>query len=209
MTGLHIFARVVSLLLHPVFMPIAGFYLMLNSDTEVRDLTQERVRDGIFLLLGVLVIAPVVSTVILYSFRFIRDPELKNPKERIAPFLTTTLFYIMAYVMLLKGKNYMHPIIFSSYSAAVFSMAVGLVITFRYTISMHTMGVAGVAGMLYALVVTVFYGDFAMIALVVFLTGLVGTARMIRGVHSLDQVVAGALLGAVSQYLFIVNHWAF
>lgn len=202
-------AKLITLLFHPIFMPLFGMYLMLEADTEIRDLTTPKMRTGIYMLLGILIAAPVLSTLVMFSFRFVKSLEFKRPSERMAPFIATTAFYIMAYIMLLKGKSVMHPIIFSSFSAAIAAMAFALLITTRYKISMHAMGVSGVTGMLYALAETVFFRDLNMIALLFCAVGLVGAARMVRGVHTFPQILAGAALGFLSQYLFIVKGVAF
>jgi hypothetical protein len=202
-------AKVISVLFHPVFMPLLGFWLMFSAETEIRDLTDPRVLQGIYLLLMVLIAAPVLSTLVLYSFRFIRSMDLQNPKERLSPFLTTFLFYAMAYYMLAKGKAYIHPVVFSAFSGALSCMALGLLITLRYKISMHAMSVAGVAGMLYALTDVVFYRHHEVIAVVMAAIGVVGAARVIRKVHSVDQVFLGALAGFVFQYLFVRYGWSF
>lgn len=196
-------AQIVSLLLHPIFMPLLGVYLMLSADTEIAEFTHERTRKGMFMLLAVLVIAPAISTLVLYSFRFVKDIEMRSNRERLAPFFSTLIFYIMAYVMLSRAKHLIHPAFFASFSAALAAMGMGFLLTFRYRISMHAMGVAGVAGMLYAMIETVFFSQIWMVAIFIFLTGLVGAARMIRSVHTLDQILVGALLGFASQYAFL------
>jgi len=202
-------ARVITLLFHPIFMPLFGMYLMLGADTEIRDLTTPKMRTGIFMLLGILIAAPVLSTLVMFSFRLVKNLEFVKPSERMAPFIATAAFYIMAYVMLLKGKSVMHPIIFSCLSAAIVAMVLSLLITTRFKISMHAMGISGVVGMLYALTETVFFRDMTLIALLLCAVGLVGAARMIRGVHTFPQILAGAALGFVSQYVFIVYRISF
>jgi hypothetical protein len=202
-------ARLVTFLFHPIFMPMLGMWLMLEAETEIRDLTPPKVRLGIYMLLGILIAAPVISTLVLFSFRFLRNLDFTKPSERIAPFFSTTVFYIMAYIMLARNKQYMHPIIFSSFSAAITGMTIGMLTTLRFKISMHAMGIAGVTGMLYALMETVFYRDVILIAVLLMLCGVVGAARMIRGVHTFPQILAGAAVGFITQYLFITQGWSF
>ena len=74
-----------------------------------------------------------------------------------------------------------------------------------WKISAHMAGMAGVVALIYNMHVltTEAFNLIWVLTVAVVLCGLLGSARMILGRHSLNQVVAGAVNGAVSVTLMM------
>lgn len=197
-------AKLISYIFHPVFMPLFGCWLIFQEDTEVTYVfSDERRQQGILMLLGVLALAPIICVLVLYLFRSITDLEMSRPEERLVPLVTTLIFYVLVYYLLEQARNALHPVILSSLSGAMVTIAIGTLLTWWYKVSLHAAGIWGVVGMLLALSEVVFYDNAGVVAAVMVGAGLVGTSRVIVGTHTVPQVMAGAILGFTVEYLFV------
>lgn len=196
-------AKIISFIFHPVFMPVLGIYLLFSGETEVAFQTDERNQQLIYILMLVLVVAPLVSTLILYRFKMLDDLEMRDSQQRLAPFATTLMFYVMAYYVMNRGQALIHPLVFSAISGAIVSLGLTILITLKWKISIHMVGIAGVTGLTYALSYVLFYSEPLVLAGLILACGIVGSARMIRKAHTLWQIYAGAILGFTVEFIFI------
>ncbi len=142
------------------------------------------------LTFGVLVcLLPVLYIVWMVRRGKIGDIHMKERHERLRPFLVSILCTAVAWQILrMMGAPAMLPMV------AVFSvvqLAIMTLITLVWQISMHTMSITG------AIVATgIVFGPVS--ALVISpLVPLVGAARLKLHRHTLAQVIAGSLVGAI------------
>ena len=88
--------------------------------------------------------------------------------------------------------------------AALFIQAVGLLVNIWWKISTHTAAIGGVTGALMAFAELFSFNPVWCLCLAILLSGVLGTARIILRQHSLGQVVAGFLIGAVCAFFTIL-----
>jgi membrane-associated phospholipid phosphatase len=72
-----------------------------------------------------------------------------------------------------------------------------------WKISTHSAAIGGVAGALLAFAEIFTFNPTWWLCLVLLVSGMVGTSRMILKQHSLSQVLIGFILGFVSAYIII------
>lgn len=199
-------ARVASYLLHPIFMPLAGLWLALNSDSYLNLMTTDDVRWRIYLLFGIhTIILPLISLWIMKRARMISSFELDIREERTAPYFAT-LFYIgMAYYMFQSSA--FPDILLAMLMGMIVLLALALLINTRFKISMHTIGAGALAGGWLALSQVLEFNGLKVMTILVLILGIVATSRLVLKAHKGLEVYAGAVLGFLVQYLVMRNEW--
>jgi hypothetical protein len=197
-------AHALSILMHPVFMPLITVWLALRVDPHLGYFLTD---DARLLTLGIVAIMtaifPLASTLLLLRAGVIRSLEMPLREERIAPYLMTLIYYGMAWYLL--DRSPLHRSLAGLFSGAFLALAITTVITFRWKISAHMVGIGGLLGALAGL--SAVHGLHLLPLLGAFIlgAGLLGTARLINGTHSPAQVYAGAALGFACTFLAVTK----
>lgn len=145
-------------------------------------------------------ILPMLSVAVMaLNAKF--DISMPKSRDRILPLLASSIFYYLGFMLLSKVQVFHELRLFMV--ASVLVIIAMLVISFRYKISNHMAVIGGLAGTLFALSFRSGVNPVYSILVVVLVSGLVGTARLILGKHNLGQVIAGYVLGFSALYLVI------
>lgn len=191
-------ARFFSLVLHPLLMPFYGMVLFFTISYLVIYPFKIRALLALSVLFFTYVL-PAVSIFILYRMKIISSINLNNRSERFWPYLICLICYIACGFVLYKAKL---PLWVLGYMAGgVASILINTLITFKWKISAHLTGMGGILGAAFALCQMQFMFPVGLIALLILLTGVLGTSRVLMGRHTLMQVLAGTLNGFVCIYL--------
>lgn len=190
---MRLLSKVISVLFHPMLMPVFGVFLIFNSGHHVAFMPLEAKR-VVYLMVGLTTcILPLSLLPLLYQFGAIKSFQMETPRERLWPVLFTALFYYMGYLLLKRmGLSGMLATFMLSTLA---TLLIALVITLFWKISLHTIGIAGVAGALAALGLRYGLDVSGWLALLVVAGGLTASARLALGAHTPAQVYAGYALG--------------
>lgn len=193
-------AKIISIVFHPVLLPTLGLFLLLNSGFYFTMLSWEAKR---FILLVVLFstgILPMLTVAVLaLNPRF--DINMQNSRDRIIPLLFSSAFYYLGYMLLNKMKAF--PVFKIFMIASVLVIVVLLIISFKWKISSHMAALGALAGTFFALSFRSGVNPIGPIILVVLVSGIVGSARLILQKHSLAQITAGYFSGFLILYLVI------
>jgi membrane-associated phospholipid phosphatase len=194
-------AKILSLIFHPLWMPLIIYILVRWLDPYYIAPTQAD--NFVLLLLVVNIIAPAVSILIMIKYGLLSDIELRNRKERFGPYLLVIFYYILSYTMLKWKGPILPPEVFSFFVSVILSLVVSLTINMFWKISVHLLAQGGVFGTLLALNslhksdITVFLMLSAIGA------GLTAYSRLKLDAHTHGQVYAGFCLGACMNWLVI------
>ena len=193
-------AKIISIVFHPVLVPTLGLFLMLNSGFYFSMLSWEAKR---FILLVVLFstgILPMLSVAILaLNPRF--DINMQNSRDRIVPLLLSAAYYYLGYMLLSKMKAFPEFKVFMI--ASVLVIVILLFVSFKWKISSHMAALGALAGAFFSLSFRSGVNPVGPIILVVLVSGIVGSARLILQKHNLWQIAAGFFSGFVVLYLVI------
>jgi len=193
-------ATLITVIFHPVLIPTFGFLLLFNSDFYFSMLTWEVKRYVLLIVLFSTGILPMLSVAILaINPKF--NINMDKSRDRIMPLLFSSVFYYIGFILLGRMKAY--PIFKLFLVASVLVIIVLLVISFRWKISNHMAALGGLTGTIFALSFRSGVNPVYIILLVVLVSGIVGTARMILSKHSIGQLIAGYVLGFSTLYLVI------
>lgn len=203
-------SKVISILFHPIFMPIFTLFLIFHSDGVIKHYfaarsaySHEDQRSRIYLVFFITtVLMPAVSFYILKRNKLVSSFSMPSRNERFFPYLTTVVYYMILYYLLRSNR---FPLAFLT--ATLGTVAVVLLIMFinmRFKISSHAAGIGGVVA-IYAILIK--HGwimhSTGILALLVVLAGLVSTARLSLNAHRVSEIYAGLLLGFFVEFIFM------
>ncbi len=189
-------AGIISLLFHPLLFPIyvlvLFFYIpgftVFNYSTEIK----------LYLTAFVFIMTfgiPASLLFMLKRFKVIESLQMDNRKERMIPLVMMTGVYFITYYSLSKiGSLALFNLFLLG--VAIESM-VTLAINFYTKISLHMIGMGGVAGAILGLLLIYPVDMRWFFYLVILVAGVVGYARLTVTNHTLRQLYNGFMMGFV------------
>ena len=185
--------QLISILLHPMFMPILALHLtLLVLPSLAFTLSQ-----NLLLIYGILIfstmVLPLISIFWLMQKGKVSSLEMSNHKERSLPLFKTVIWMSFGYY-LLQNLLFYTPILKAELLGAILIILIAAIISKFWKISLHLLGIGGVVGVFIAL--QILHGDFLyLLLLFILLSGLLGVARIKQKAHNYAQVYAGFLVG--------------
>lgn len=193
-----LFARIVSVLLHPLLM---GTYLcgtlMLTLPSSLDPVRPVNFTGFLMLIFLVTFMLPVINLFIFKIFGTIPSLAMPERRDRIVPFAFISLFYFtMTYLFYWKfGIDYQDNI-FRFLLIMDFLVLGATLVTIRYKISVHSLAICGLLGILIPLNKVsednrLLYAT--TICLVV--AGFVMSSRLQLNAHTPREILVGGLFG--------------
>lgn len=189
-----------SVLFHPIFIPVIavaylaflqhGYYTGIPEKEKMMIIARVAVNTLFF---------PMVTVLLLKGLGFIKSIFLKDRKDRIIPYVATNIFYFWMFLVFLNQAAV--PRITTSFILGIFiASSLGLILNSFFKISMHALGMGSFTGLVLLIIFTGYpLGTFLPLMLVLLLSGIVCTSRLMLSDHTLFDINAGFLLGIASQ----------
>lgn len=197
--ALRIPAMLLSYLFHPIFIPIYCIaFLVMVHPTYFSGFSMQQKKFTIVIASLNLVFFPLMAILLLKAVGFIQSIFLHTQKDRIIPYMAYGIFSFWAYTVF-KGQPIYPPIIASFILGIFLAGSGGLIANIYFKISMHALGAGGFTGLF---LIISFGNSMAMIwplALAIFISGMVCTARMLLNSHTEKEIYTGFLLGVLAQ----------
>jgi len=190
-----------SYILHPLFIPTYFMlYLMRVLPFEFVGITEWQLTLRLFSVFWLTAFFPAFAVFLMWRLKLSDSIFLRTQKERIIPYVITMFFYWWMYYL---SRNFTdQPIALKFFYFGIFiATAIGLIANNFIKVSLHTMGVSG---LLTAVIIVGFHYpiDNAIWALmVVLITALVVSARMLVSDHTRQELIAGLLIGFLTQVM--------
>lgn len=197
------FAQILSIIFHPLWMPLI-IYLSVRA-IDPYYIAPTEADYFVFLLLGINIVAPAVSMLVMIKYGMLSSIELRNRRERFGPYLLVIFYYVLSYSMLRWKVSYMPDTVFSFFLSVILSLAISLTINMYWKISVHMLAQGGVFGTLLALNVIHPNLDTLYPALSLLMAGITAYSRLYLDAHTHGQVYAGFCLGAIVNWIVISN----
>ena len=190
-------AKVLSYLLHPVFMPSYAVYLLLNNSAF-------KINEKIGWLIYALVflntcLLPVFATLILKKFGLVSSMQIDQQNERTSPYLISLFFFTTTWWLLSKAP--LPPIVAQLMLGASIAILFTAIINLKMKISAHLVGIGGATGAFLVLGLSGFQDYSFNVIAGVFIAGCLGWARLELQAHTSREVYSGFLLGVFCQLL--------
>jgi len=140
------FNRVVAFLFHPLFMPLYGGLIVMYFVTYFDFAINPWIKGFIYMVLALNVLAPAVSLGTMVSRKVVSDVQVSNRTERFIPLVLTLIYYAVSYALIrVKLKSiYIPEEIYSTLLGIMSSLIIALMVTSKYKISLHAIGISGV-----------------------------------------------------------------
>lgn len=196
-------AQILSIIFHPLWMPLIIYMSVRTIDPYY--IAPSEADFFVFLLLGINIVAPAVSMLIMIKYGMLTSIELRNRKERFGPYLLVIFYYVLSYTMLRWKVPHLPNTVYSFFLSVIVSLAISLFINSYWKISVHMLAQGGVFGTLLAL--NVIHPNLDMIypVLSIVMAGMTAYSRLYLEAHTHGQVYAGFCLGALVNWIIISN----
>jgi hypothetical protein len=191
-------ARVISVVFHPLFMPTYFFSLLAltlpNLLEPIIPLLHLKFLFFIFLVTSML---PFVNVGIFKAFGTIRSFAMPSRRERLLPFVFISAIYVVVtYLFYHHARMNLNDNFLKFMVIIDMLVVVATIATFFFKVSVHSVCVWGLVGILVPLnkiteVNSIFYPTLS----VIMLAGFIMAARLKAGAHNLREVMWGAVLG--------------
>jgi membrane-associated phospholipid phosphatase len=168
-------------------------------------LKEEGQLNFIFLIFCVTFLFPALNVGIFKTFGSIRTLAMTDRHERIIPFSFITILYIVVTYLFYSRTRIGVEDNLLKFLIIIDALAlVGTVATYFYKVSMHSLGICGMIGILLPLNKiseqnALFYPTIATIVL----AGLVMSARLQLNVHTPREVMIGGILGFTTSFILM------
>jgi len=211
------FFSLVSILFHPIFIPLYSIYLYFFIDNYENKLI--KISDSSFLyvlyalMLFIGVLFPLLSVFIMYRTRIISSITSPKRTERSPIILIVFVYYVMAYFMY-RSWNIAYYNIIEGFVSFLFGGIIILFIAFVinnfYKISLHSIAIGSMAGGFLALAkilihVSNFNSLIEINCVLLFSMGLVASSRLYLKAHTPLQVYLGLVIGFLVEYYVVIN----
>ena len=193
-------ARVTSIVFTPFSIPFLAFLvLFLFSYLRIMPILYKGIVLGIVYCFTIL-----TPTITIFLFRKINGfarQELSERKKRYVPILLTIISYVFCLLMMRKLNIpwYMTGIIFVSLVISIICILVNL----KWKLSEHVAGMGGIIGGLVSFSALFSYNPVVWLCLFILIAGILGSARIVLGHHTLGEVLSGFVVGLVCSFLIL------
>ena len=200
---MNFFLKSAAYIFHPLLMPLLGAVLYFIFTPRYVD--PELLRAKIFAIIIITVLIPLVFYFLLKNLRIISSIHLADVRERKVPLMIQCLLLLL--IVKLVFDPYDNPELYYFFVGILFSaMSALMLVFFKYKVSLHQMGIAGVTMFLIALSVHFQVNLLVWIVLHFMAMGWVASSRMHTGSHTVQELILGFFVGVIPQ-IVLLNFW--
>jgi len=186
-------SKFISIILHPIFMPLLALYLTLASLPSIAGSTSQDLNYIYGIVIFCTNILPLLSIFFLIKKERVSSLEISNHKERSLPLFITVIWMSVGFYML-NSVLFYATILKAELIGAILIILMAAIISKFWKISLHLLGIGGVVGVFIALQIMQ-GGVLYLLLLFILLSGILGVARIDQKAHNHAQVYVGFLLG--------------
>lgn len=208
-------SKAISVVFHPLFIVSYLLFILLLINPYSFGIQDEKGLGLVVISVVFLsVFFPLFAILVLRSLGLVKSLNMENKMERIGPLIISGIFYLWLFINI--RNNNVFPEVFRM---IVLGATIGLFSAFfinNFTkISLHAVGMGGLLCSLFLIRYSFSYHEFVisflgnkylvhtdlLLLCGVFVTGLVGTARLHLKAHSLNDIYGGYIVGFLAQII--------
>lgn len=190
-----LFAWSVSVLFHPLLLPLYMLFVTFNSDTifsGIPDYTQNM--SYLLTLLGVTLL-PLASLPLLKWLGLVGDYQLRHKQDRVFPVLATV---IGAFLVFYLSRNLpFSNIVRELYLIMVILLSGFMIVTMRWKMSMHMTAIGALCAFVFILGMKYFGEVINLLPLLILVAGVLAFSRLYLKRHTPAQIYAGFIYGVI------------
>lgn len=197
-------SKLISNLFSPFYAPLWAFVWMFYfSYLKLLPISYK-----VFIISLVWVTSVFIPRMSINAFRMVMrwtHWQLSHREHRHLPYILTVLSYSACLTIMTKLNVPMF--IRGIMLTALVSQIICVVVNAWWKVSTHMVGMGGLVGALIAFSLLFFTNPVFLLCILLILSGLLGTARIILRQHTLAQVFVGFLIGYVCAMVFVMISW--
>jgi hypothetical protein len=196
-------AKAISVIFHPLLIPSYLTLVVFNLNNYISLLIPTQAKLVIFsLILATTFVFPVVFVLIIKWRGLITSLQMGSREERVYPYTITGIFNFSGFYMLkqIQTPNVYNLVILGS----AILILICLLINFYTKISAHLAGAGGLTGTLIGLSLHLNIDLILLIISAIFISGLIGFARLKLKAHKPFQIYAGFIIGMIVMTIFLL-----
>ena len=198
-----LFSKLLSGFFHPLLMPTIGLFLIFSVSSHIIYISLQVKRIVYVTVFVSSCLLPLSLIPILLALKQIKSIYMKTKSERVWPMFIAGMFFFAGHYFL--SHIYAVPVFILKYiSATIITIYTSLIITFYWKISIHMVGIGGLAGGMLAFAFMLGLDIHLLMSLIFAVAGFIGVARLYLKAHNPAQVYAGFMLGFVIVFTFVV-----
>ena len=195
-------AKILSALFHPLLMPLLGIVFIFYSGSYVSYLPSDVKRIILLVIAANTLGLPLLMMPLFIQFGAIKSLEMESNRERVLPLAFTLIPYVLSVYFLIKLPI---PFVIAAFMlGASLIVASCLVISYRWKISIHMVGVGGMVGFMIAFSVRLNTDVLPYLLLAILIAGALASARLYSKAHKPIQVYSGFILGFIIMLLVLL-----
>lgn len=196
-------ARIVSVMLHPLLMPVYGLLIIFQSNGSVMLQIPSEAKRVILSIVAInTLVLPILVLPIFHRMNIIKSLQMDTHRERILPIMFTLIPYIFSFYFLKRLPILNEISLFML--GAILAVFAALVISIWWKVSIHMIGIGGLVGLTFALTFNMQFSELPYLLLSIILAGIVAWARLHLNTHSPSQVYTGFGIGVTLVSLSIL-----
>ncbi len=195
-------ARFVSVVFHPLFIPLYSLLVIFNSPVYIIYQLNIDAKYAVCAVVAIFtLVLPAISTIMLLKMDGIKSLKMISQEERKLPFIMSAIFYATAYFSLQQVG--FPELVTNALLGATISLIILFLANFKQKTSAHMVGVGGLLGIVYALSEIYIVGISQFLFPAIILAGLVGYSRLRLEAHQPIEIYFGLIIGFLSEYLIL------
>lgn len=189
------FWEIFSFIFHPLLLITGSIWILFEHYPYYKArYFEEETNILLFFIFSNTFVMPTIAVLILKKTGLIQSIYLKNQKDRLFPFLITSIFCFFTAWQL--HQSFIGDLAFRYLLAIGISIFVLSFINLKKKLSAHATGCGGVIALLSYIVLYLGEGEMAVWLLgSIFFTGLVFSSRLYLKAHTISEIYLGFLLG--------------
>ncbi|OFX87982.1 MAG: hypothetical protein A2W99_11540 [Bacteroidetes bacterium GWF2_33_16] len=194
-------SKSISILFHPLVLPTLSIFILFNSGTYL-DFIPYNAKKVVILIVFVSTFVLPLTFVPFYLFQsIIKNIQMESNKERLVPFFISFCLYLFCYYLLYRigSPEMINRLIL----AAATSILLLFILSIKWKISAHMVGIGGLTGALIALSLLLKVNMQYYIIASVLASGLIGFARLWLKAHSPKQIYIGWITGLIVTFIVL------
>ncbi len=187
------FAKIFSVLFHPLLLPAIGIVILYNSGSVLEYLPFQAKKVILLVVLVSTFVLPLTFIPFFIFQRIIKSVQMENNRERLIPFFVTAILYFFCYYLLVRlGAP---ETITKFILAATTTVLILFLLSFKWKISAHMTGIGGLTGSLIAVSFRLGVNLEYFIIAAIIASGIIGYSRLALKAHKHNQIYLGWLTG--------------
>jgi hypothetical protein len=195
------FAHFFSYVFHPLFVPLYVLLFLMYVHPSYFSGIDDSTKSWLAISVAYTTIFfPAFTVLLSKGLGFIGSVFLRTQKDRIIPYIASGIFYFWMFRVCANHPASLNPIVPSFMLGVFLAASVALIANIYFKISMHAIGMGGWLGIFLLIMESNTMLMTWPLCLVLLITGIVCTSRLLISDHRPKEIYAGLVVGLLCQF---------